>query len=400
MTALLLATFAMLVQQSFASFAKTTLPVIAPAAADALGIDVAWIGSYVGLQALAGGIATMGCGGVIRRYGAMRTSQLGLVLMAVGLAAAGPGLIWPLVISAICVGIGSTVSTPASSHLLARYSPPRLAPLVFSVKQSGVPVGLAMAGLIAPPLTRLTSWRGALLVCGALCALLAVLLQPLRARFDADRNPQERLGFSEFAETFALVTRTPSLRALSITMFCFVGLQITFQSFLTAFLVRVIGYDLEEAGLIYFLSTMVAIPGRILWGWVGTRFGQPRIVLGMMGAGMGVAALVAFLCGPDWPWWAVLGMAVLYSGTVLCWHGVMLAEIARLAPAGRVGGITGGVLSFGSLGQVVVPPTYGVLVKLDVGYSLAWVVTSAPAFIVGLWMLRRALAERRSATRR
>ena len=39
----------------------------------------------------------------------------------------------------MAIGIGSSVSTPASSHLLARYSPPKYAPLIFSVKQTGVP---------------------------------------------------------------------------------------------------------------------------------------------------------------------------------------------------------------------------------------------------------------------
>ena len=35
------------------------------------------------------------------------------------------------------------------------------------------------------------------------------------------------------------------------------------------------------------------------------------------------------------------------SLTAVSWHGVLLAEVARLAPAGRIGSTTGAVLAFG-----------------------------------------------------
>jgi hypothetical protein len=41
--------------------------------------------------------------------------------------------------SAIVGGGGAAVSTPTSSQLLGQVSPPRLAPLVFSIKQTAVP---------------------------------------------------------------------------------------------------------------------------------------------------------------------------------------------------------------------------------------------------------------------
>ena len=55
------------------------------------------------------------------------------------------GILWLYPFAAILLGAAS-VSTPASSHILAKYSPKHLAPIIFSIKQTGVPVGSLIAG--------------------------------------------------------------------------------------------------------------------------------------------------------------------------------------------------------------------------------------------------------------
>jgi len=61
---------------------------------------------------------------------------------------------------------------------------------VFSVKQTGVPLGGALAGVVVPPLVLLGGWRlGALAVAG-LCVLTALVAQAIRVENDADRDPK------------------------------------------------------------------------------------------------------------------------------------------------------------------------------------------------------------------
>ena len=75
----------------------------------------------------------------IVRYGALRMSQVALVFLGGGMAVAATGSLPGFAVSAIIGGGGAAVSTPTSSQLLGRVSPPRLAPLVFSIKQTAVP---------------------------------------------------------------------------------------------------------------------------------------------------------------------------------------------------------------------------------------------------------------------
>ena len=81
--------------------------------------------------------------------GPVRVSQVTLFLMGGSLVIIASGQLWLYPLGAMLMGAAS-VSTPASSHILARVCPPRLAPLVFSIKQTGVPVGALIGGLLLP----------------------------------------------------------------------------------------------------------------------------------------------------------------------------------------------------------------------------------------------------------
>lgn len=394
-TLLALATLLMFTQQGLAAYSKAVVPVIAPAMAAGLNVDPAWTGAWVAAAAFAGIPTTLACGGMIRRWGSLRMSSAATALMAFGFAIAVPevaphglGLALQL-LSALIIGAGSTVSTPASSHLLARLSPPKRAPLVFSIKQTGVPAGLALAGAIGPWLTEAHGWRACLLASGLINLALVVFLEPTRGKFDDDRDPRARIGMSDVRATVTGVLRNPALRRLAGTCFVFVGIQITVQSFLVLHLVQGLGYGLAEAGAVFGIATLVAIPARIFWGWLG-GFLPAQALLAGFGGGMFLACCGLAALPDAAPTWMALSAAIFASATALSWHGVLMAEIARQSPPGQVGAMTGGVLSFAGLGQMVLPALFGVLLKLGLPYAAAWPLIALPAALAVPVLLRPA----------
>src|SRR5882757_7037839 len=268
----------MTVQQTCATLGRSTVPLIASAIVADLGLDPALVGVYVAIGAVAGFLTTMTCGGLIVRYGAMRMTQVGMLALAIGLSLPASGLLPLFALGAFVGGLGQAISTPSSSHLLGRLSPPRLAPLVFSLKQTGVPAGLMVAGVVAPVLATEAGWRTALLVIASL-------------------SP------ADIRANVASVLREPALRAMCLAMFSFVGLQSLFTGFFVLYLVRGLGYDLERAGLVFAIAVAVAVPARIGWGWLASHLVRPATLLSLLGVGMAVAAALAAFIHPAWPTW-------------------------------------------------------------------------------------------------
>src|SRR5438128_1390058 len=120
---MLTALAAMFLQQTFASVGKVLPAVVAPLVIVELAADPAWIGVYYGLSAAASLLAQMGCGNFIIRYGALRMSQVALVLLGGGMAVAVEGClpgfaacrspVWPSMASNRCL---PPISSPTSSR--------------------------------------------------------------------------------------------------------------------------------------------------------------------------------------------------------------------------------------------------------------------------------------------
>jgi len=379
---------AMFLQQMFASVGKVLPAVLAPLVIAELRADPAWIGVYYGVSAAASLVVQMGCGSFIVRYGALRMSQIALVLLGGGMAVAAEGSLPGFGASAIIGGGGAAVSTPTSSQLLYRVSPPRLVPLVFSIKQTAVPAGLLICGFLGPAMAGALGWRGAVLATATACVAFAAMLQPLRVRFDDDRVPSRRFRLSDFRTTIASVLKTPDLRGLSFACFAFNGVQSVFTAYFVTYLVA-LGYELAAAGFLFSVVVAVAVPCRILWGWVGSFRLAPRLVMAGLALGMAGSVALTGLFTAAWPVVARGLAGAVLSATAMSWHGILLSETARLAPAGSAGAVTGGVLSFGQIGALLGPFSFSLLLGLTGGYGAGWAVCTIPALWVGISLLRQ-----------
>ena len=109
---------------------------------------------------------------------------------------------------------------------------------------------------------------------------------------------------------------------------------------------------------------------------------------------MAGSAVLAALIQPAWPTWLATLVAILFSATAVSWHGVLLAEVARLSPPGRIGSTTGAVLAFGDAGALVLPLLFSAALTLTGGYAAGFLIGGAFALAVGLWGLWRRVNRR------
>jgi MFS family permease len=350
-----------------------TVPVLAPAIAAETGLAASLVGLHTALV-YAGALLTGPLTGpLIQRFGAVRVLQLGMLLVGAGIALAALGQVWALVLSAFVAGMGHGPVTPGGSHLLAGRTPPRRRALVFSLKQAGVPVGAMLIAATAPLIALFAGWRAGVLAIAATAIVVAIALQPLRAALDAGRDPHAGgagLGalWRGAAGSLGLLRTDAALRRLTV-MSCGYGVaQFCFITFFVAFQVTQLGTPLAEAGLRLALAQAAGVAGRIAWALIADRVGARLPLLGC-GIGAAVAALALAAAGPGWPVALVVLAGIVMGATAVGWHGVMLAETARIAPEGQVGGATAAVSFAFALTMLVAPPAFSALVGLTGGYA-------------------------------
>jgi MFS family permease len=376
--------------QAMVAMALLTVPAIAPVVAGAVGISPTYIGLFISFAYAGALLASLGSGAAVARYGCIRVSQGGLVLCAAGLALCAISAVPAMALGALLVGLGYGPVTPASSHLLARTTPVHRMSLVFSVKQTGVPVGGALAGAILPGLQLLTGWQAALLAVAATNLLCALLAQPLRAQFDADRDPARPLALGNLLDPLRLVWSNARLRMLASCSFVFSIAQLSLTTYLVTFLTDSLAYGLVAAGFVLSVSQIGAVFGRVLWGYVSDRWFGARRTLAMLAALMAASALATALLHPHLPAAVVLLVLFVFGASAIGWNGVYLAEVARQAPAGMAGMATGGTLAFTFLGVVLGPPLFGAVAGSFESYRAGFVALALPLAVCAWTLLRAA----------
>lgn len=380
-----LATGVMMLQQALSTMAGLALPVLVPPITAETGLSPSLVGLYVPILYAGSMISSITTGGLLLRFGAFRVGQLCLLTTGVGMLLCAGGHIGLFVLGGLIIGLGNGPSTPAGSHVLARYTTPATAPMLFSIKQTGVPVGGMLAGTLLPVLVLSFGWRGALVGAALMSFAFVVCGQPLRREFDSDRQPGRSLKMTDVRATLMTVVREARIRELAIAIFVFTGLQVTFASFFVSFLSLRLGWSLTEAGVAYSVAMMSGIGFRILWGWCAARFLAPAYVLALLGAGMACAVVAIAFVSPAWSRYAVWGVAMLFGATGIGFQGVLLAEIARIAPHGMAGVITGGTVFFAFVGMILFPALFGLMLSLGLGYEAGFAIAGiAPAVVAAM----------------
>ncbi len=392
----LVALVATLAIQIFTSFAASATPVLAPMLAGDLGIPPRWVGLFVGLVYVGAMAASLLAGEAIRRIGPIRASQVCVVLCTFGVAVIAllpNGAAGLLIAAALLIGIGYGPITPASSQVLARTAPPSRMALTFSIKQTGVPAGAALAGALLPGIALLAGWRVAFLCVGALGIAVALSAQPIRAALDADRRVVGRFSWRAVREPLATVWRHRALRELALVGLAYAATQTCLTSFLVVHLNATLDWSLVAAGLGLTVATLAGVVGRIGWGAIADRTRAPRAVLALIGVVAGTAAIGMALADRHWPVWVVVLLAAVLGATAIGWNGVQLAEVARKAPPGEAGAITGGAGVITFAGVVAGPPSFAVLAALTGSYRSGFLLVAVLSLGCGLLLHRHADGE-------
>ncbi len=374
-------TLALVAAMAAGALVQFLVGALAPFIAEDLDLTRAAVGGLTSALFASAALLSPVAGPLVDRLGA-RTMLVvlygGVVASAVGMAAS-TALPW-LVAAVVLGGVGLAVMNPVTNLLIARRVPPGRQGTLTGFKQSGVLVGSAAVGLLAPGAAAQFGWRAVLVVVAVVLAVGgAVATATATGRAAAVRAPARAPTLPPPAQV-----RLGWLTAYALTMGAAVS---AFGAFLVLYAVEDVGLSPARAGAVLGLGSVVGVAARIVWGRAAERVASVAAALVLL-AGLSAAAQALIWAAPTWPALLWAG-TVLYGASAAAWNSVTMLAVIRGVPADHTGRASGTVQAGFFVGFIAAPVAFGALVDATGGYGVSWAATTGlfvvAALLAGAW---------------
>ena len=361
-----------LLSQVTVSVVMQGAPILAPFIQTDLGLSRGQVGLCN--SAFMGGamVALTTAGWVVDVYGERRALIVGNVALGFlcFVITATTDFI-PLLTVLFVAGLGSAFTTPAGTKAVLGWFPLAKRGMAMGVRQTGIPLGGALAAAILPALATQTGWRIALASGGTACLVAAVVCGLVYRPPTTDRRsePQAKTGQSP--------PRDIPLRDVLLLGagggFMTIG-QFALITYLAIYLKETQGIPISASASMLVSAQIAGVAGRILWGVWSDRYFQQRRRPPVLVAGV-LAAIGSAVIGwiPEGtPVWIIGTLVFLFAFNALGWHGNWVTFIAEKVGPEHQGRALGLAMTITYCGIITIPPLFGSLVDYTDDWSLAW----------------------------
>lgn len=338
---------------------------------------------------LGGLLFSMPAGRLVDRLGVRPTLLGGLALGALGLLA---GALSPdfLVFLAFLflAGTGWSVVNPALGKAIMDLFPVRERGMAMGIKQMGLTVGGVVSALVLPPIALALGWRAAIVTCGLVVALPAVVSWRILGALGAQALPAAVPSTQPAPAPRPAWARRPPVVVFFSSGLVLGMVQAAVLSYLPLYTIQALGFDTIGAGLLVAASQAGGAVSRLALGaasdrWLAARRSAWLAVTGAVGAGI-------FVLYGLWPVSTPLAAGVLAFAAGIGaygWVGIFFvigAEIGGPRQAGLLSGV-----AFASIvaGLLVGPSVFGLLLEGYDSYTAPWVAFASLSALVTVTML-------------
>lgn len=367
------------------------VPVLAPVLIADLGLAPEAIGIVGGCVGLGSVWMFAANRAVTPVLGAVPALTIACMLSVCGGALLLIGFTTTVLLGAVLIGFAYAITAPAGSQILSAHVPKQWWGTVFSIRQAGVPLGGAIAGIVGTSAAVAYGWQYGLacLMAIPLLCTAALLIVPSSFRGDANGQPflvSSLLRPSIVVGPFQTLRALPQLRTLTFASLGFAAVQGSLFSFFTTFMTDGLGLGLVLAGALFATMQVVSFVGRLSVGILADRVGAFRpVLMGMSLAAAAACGLMVFI-DASWPREILFIVSGLIGLAAATWNGLFLAEIARVVPQDLVGQATAGSTFFTFLAYMITPPVFALAVHIS-NYEAAFILVGCAALSAFAFLL-------------
>jgi len=346
---------------------------LAPFMQDALRLTAFEIGLLISAAQIVPVIGLLVAGELLDRFSERLIVGGGALVVAVALAAASTASTFPgLLAWLLLVGTGYSSAQPGGSKAVSGWFSAGQRGVAMGVRQSGLPLGGALAAATLPAVAAAHGWPAAFRVGAAVAALGGALFIAVY------RAPAEIATHRAASAASALAARLSLLGDGGMRRIMLSGLVlVTTQYGILVFFVLDardrFGLPVATGALLLVLAQLAGVVGRVaLAAWSDrSRNGRTFPIAVCLWAL--VAGLLAFLVAPGAGPWPLAVLAAWLGFFGLGWYGPWVAWVSESAPPERVGFAFGLVMAINQVAIVASPPLLGFLRDSTGGYAVDWI---------------------------
>jgi len=305
---------------------------------------------------------------------------------------------YPLLVTRFLFGAGEAGAFPNGSIVVSRWFTPARRATMAGVMLAASQIGGAAAPLLVIPIQSRYGWRMSFYVFGALGVLWATTWRVWFRDTPAEKNPLARPEPTERASTagttghsfpWRVALRSPSVRALLFTAFCYIYVYNFFQTWFHTFLVKGRGFgetSLWLSAFAYAVAACANLTGGAVSDALVRKLGpqRGRRTLGAVALTVAGLATVAAMFARQ-PILVVMLLATVYGAITFQQSGVfgVCLDIGR----NHAGAVVGLMNTAAQIGGFVGSVAYGYIVERFGSYDAPFVPMAALLFLGAvLWL--------------
>lgn len=266
-----------------------------------------------------------------------------------------------LVACAGAAGIAQAFANPLSNRLIAEHVPAPRQGVVIGVKQSGVQVGMVLAGLSLPVLAVAVGWRA------GVAWVAAIVLLGWAASVRSTPDYPAHGGAGERARPAGAGRAVLVFAACS---YVFGSAMAALTAYLPLYAHESLAVSTPVAGALVGTAGAVGIAARVLVGHTSDRLGEPVLLLEAL-AWTATAAVGLVLLAASFGT-AALWLGTLCFGVSMAWNAVAMITVVRAAGPQHAGRASGAVMGAFFAGFIVAPVLVGAVVDASGSYVAPW----------------------------
>ncbi|QUW29899.1 MFS transporter [Bacillus cereus] len=273
----------------------------------------------------------------------------------------------------LLIGMFYSVSQPGGSKVILKWFPKENRGLAMGIRQSGIPIGGALAGVLIPFLTVQYNMTYAINSIACICIIGGVLFFVFYKEPYVQEEARKGHNKISFWMELKVVICKKELYPIYITGICMISLQMVLVGHFMKFLAGEQSITSIVAGTVFSVMFFSGMIGRIALAAISDVFykGNRRIPLFIaVCASIGLILLLVMNIH-------TITSGVLYSISALLgffsigWFSLFIAEVAELASEESVGITVSVALTLNQIAIIVAPVLFGYIVD-EKGYAYAW----------------------------